>query len=154
MRLPMAANEPVQNNRPATGGATGKGFKPGKSGNPGGRPKGLASRVREAAPADELADYFAAIWKKDLTKLAELKIDATEISLADRNKAADWLSERGYGKPASFALVEDPDPLGLNEEDLNAAVDRFAAEVVRLAPAPDPEGSDGGDGTPGERKPG
>jgi hypothetical protein len=29
------------------GGITGKGFKPGQSGNPGGRPKGLAAAVRE-----------------------------------------------------------------------------------------------------------
>jgi hypothetical protein len=36
----------VQNNG-GTGGITGKGFMPGRSGNPGGRPKGLARATRE-----------------------------------------------------------------------------------------------------------
>ena len=43
------AMSPVEN-PPATtrhGGVTGAGFLPGQSGNPGGRPKGLARRVRE-----------------------------------------------------------------------------------------------------------
>jgi hypothetical protein len=46
--------KPVENNKKTTGkkttgkklgGCTGKGFKPGQSGNPGGRPKGLVSRA-------------------------------------------------------------------------------------------------------------
>lgn len=41
--------------RPETtrlGGVTGNGFKPGQSGNPGGRPKGLGWRVRELVGED------------------------------------------------------------------------------------------------------
>jgi Family of unknown function (DUF5681) len=38
------------------GGITGRGFMPGESGNPGGRPKGLARRVRELVGDDGRAD--------------------------------------------------------------------------------------------------
>ena len=42
----------VQNNGGATGGVTGKGFRPGRSGNPGGRPQGLARATRELVGED------------------------------------------------------------------------------------------------------
>jgi hypothetical protein len=41
-----AVENPPETTRP--GGITGAGFKPGQSGNPGGRPKGLARTVRDA----------------------------------------------------------------------------------------------------------
>ena len=46
--------ELVSNNGEATqlGGVTGRGFMPGKSGNPSGRPKGIAKAVREACGGD------------------------------------------------------------------------------------------------------
>ena len=42
------------------GGVTGRGFQPGQSGNPGGRPDGLSRRVRELAGDDghEIADFI------------------------------------------------------------------------------------------------
>ena len=46
--------ELVSNNGETTqlGGVTGRGFMPGKSGNPSGRPKGIAKAVREACGGD------------------------------------------------------------------------------------------------------
>ena len=45
------------------GGVTGKGFTPGVSGNPGGRPKGLSRRVRELLGEDggAIADYMVSV---------------------------------------------------------------------------------------------
>jgi Family of unknown function (DUF5681) len=42
----------VQNNGGTTGGITRKGFMPGQSGNPGGRPKSLAKATRELVGED------------------------------------------------------------------------------------------------------
>jgi hypothetical protein len=42
----------VQNNRGTTGGIIRKGFMPGRSGNPGGRPKSLAKATRELVGED------------------------------------------------------------------------------------------------------
>ena len=46
----------VENNHETTrpGGITGNGFKPGQSGNPGGRPKGIAKTVRDACGGSPL----------------------------------------------------------------------------------------------------
>ena len=45
----------IQNNAGTTGGVTGRGFMPGRSGNPGGRPKGLAKATRELVGDDGMA---------------------------------------------------------------------------------------------------
>ena len=51
----------VENNGATTeglGGITGKGFRPGQSGNPGGRPKGLASKARELTKDGQISLQF------------------------------------------------------------------------------------------------
>ena len=68
---------------------------PGESGNPGGRPKGLARRVREAVGRDG---------ERLVTFHVEVMED-TEQKMADRLAAARWLAERGFGR---VALVADP----------------------------------------------
>jgi len=109
----------VQNNRVTTaGGITGRGFAPGQSGNPGGRPKGLTRRVRELVGDDgtEIAEFMYAVMADEGARMA------------DRLEAARWLADRGFGKPPQdleLALK------GQEAFDVNA----FATFAARYLPA-------------------
>jgi hypothetical protein len=98
-------------------------FQAGRSGNPGGRPRGLARRTRELVgeDGDEIVRFWLALMRDETAKTA------------DRLEASRLLAVRGWGKPAAFELVEDDDPLGLDDERREAAVIAFDAEVRRLA---------------------
>ena len=69
------------------GGVTGKGFTPGVSGNPGGRPKGLSRRVRELGGEDgeAIAKYMLSVMNDERARTA------------DRIEAGKWLANRGFG---------------------------------------------------------
>ncbi len=72
----------AQNN----GGATGKGFRPGQSGNPGGRPKGLGAYIRaQTRDGEELVDIA-------------LEIVRSKANVRRRIEALHWLADRGWGK--------------------------------------------------------
>ena len=73
-------------------------FRPGQSGNPGGRPKGLGRYVRELIGEDgrRVADFMLGVLE-----------DAGE-PLKRRMQAASWLADRGFGRATS--------PLGGDEE--------------------------------------
>ena len=79
-------------------------WKPGQSGNPSGRPKGIAKAFREAV--------------KDPAELAALLL---EIAQDERQKTSDRIAamrellDRGYGKAASFAAIEGADPLEIDD---------------------------------------
>ena len=80
------------------GGITGAGFLPGQSGNPGGRPKGLARRVRElVGDSGELILEF----------MVEVLGDET-ARMADRLEAARWLADRGFGKAVQAVEIDLP----------------------------------------------
>lgn len=108
--------------RPESGQATQ--FKPGQSGNPSGRPKGIAARARALIGNDpgELLEVFLSIARDPSEKAA------------DRRAAAEALLDRAYGKAPTFTPV-DGDPLELSgiDSDIAAAVDELARK--RKAPS-------------------
>lgn len=75
-------------------------FKPGQSGNPGGRPTGLAARVREATRdgADIVAFYLEAFEGKLVPVTTESSVKEKALAADVREKAASWLADRGFGK--------------------------------------------------------
>ena len=108
MAVPHMAVENNAETAHRLGGATGKGFVPGQSGNPGGRPRGLARMVREAVgEGADLIEFMTAVLKGDAKRLG-----VRTVSLRDRMQAAEWLTDRGYGKtiPVVDLPVEVPPP--------------------------------------------
>lgn len=103
-------------------------FAPGKSGNPGGRPKGLRSRVREEVGEQDLVKFAAAVFYGDTADLSAWNVVPADITLRDRQWAHGYLSDQGYGKAPSFAPVEDGDPLELNntEQIIETLMDELA----------------------------
>ena len=85
--------------------ARGKPFKPGQSGNPGGRPKGIVARVKEMGGEDG-SKYLGILDAIADGKLTTTVMDGdrnpVEIgpSIKDRREAAIALLDRGWGKPA------------------------------------------------------
>ena len=119
----------VQNNGRSTGGITGRGFRPGQSGNPGGRPKGqaeLSTAARKLVGED--GEALVHLWW-------DIARDETRRD-ADRLRASELLADRGWGKAAVYQEQEG-DPLDLAE--LEAAAESFRRSILRLAENPDSE---------------
>lgn len=110
------AGKNVQNNADNnTGGITGKGWKPGQSGNPGGRPK---SELSAAIVARKVAEAKCEINGKDgkpryagMSKLEALFARLWERAMAKGDvQAARLLLEYGYGKPAQTVDLKSTAP--------------------------------------------
>lgn len=108
----------AENNHETTrpGGITGNGFKPGQSGNPGGRPKGIARAFRDTMGSPEEAARGL------------LEIARTAKRPADRIAAWRELLDRGWGKAPAFAVMESDDPLELS--DIAREIQRIADELA------------------------
>lgn len=89
----------------------------GVSGNPKGRPKGIARAVRDAVDVDEMIAILV-----DTAR--------TSSKPGDRIAAVRELLDRGYGKSPAFAAIEGSDPLEQDE------VSREIAEIVRALEPP------------------
>jgi len=120
----------AQNNGTTTGGITGKGFRPGQSGNPGGRPKGLANATRELVGEDGMP--LVELW-------LSIAMDPMHRD-ADRLRASELLADRGWGKITASQPLEDDDPFGL--ADLEAAAEDFTRRLDRLRLVADEETPD------------
>ena len=123
----------VENRRGTTrtGGVTGHGFLPGQSGNPGGRPKGLARKVRELVGEDgfEVAEFMFSVLKDERARTA------------DRMEAARWLADRGFGRAVQGLEIDVArrstlDVTTFATEDLEAIVailEKYEPSVGELA---------------------
>jgi hypothetical protein len=108
----------------------------------GGRPKGLARRVREEAGDDgdllvSLMLHHATGWRfmvnPAITITPEMREDPNnweKVSVSDQQAAVRWLADRGYGKAQEFVPIEaDTLQLGADFAALAAAVERDMDEL-------------------------
>lgn len=84
----------------ATDRVVGRPFAKGVSGNPGGRPKGLASYVREQTlDGEELVDFHLRVRKGE-------EVNGRRFTTDQMMEAARWLGDRGWGKAIQQSVVE------------------------------------------------
>lgn len=114
-----------------------KPWKPGQSGNPSGRPKGIARTVRERCGGDpgQLVDILLGI------------AEDTGQKASDRTAAARALIEHGWGKAPAFAAIEGGDPL--EQSDLDRAIGAIADELAGRRNAKEPPESGSSQATTG-----
>jgi hypothetical protein len=94
----------------------------GVSGNPGGRPQGLARATRELVGEDGMA--LAQLWW-------DIARDETRRD-SDRLEASRLLADRGWGRAPTYAAIEEADPLDL--ANLEQAAEEFKAKILALVP--------------------
>ena len=82
----------------------------------------MAKAARELVGADGRA--LAEFWNDVLHD--------EDAKLSDRLEASRLLADRGFGKAASFAPIEEEDPLGLA-----GAHDKLVERLARVLPLPD-----------------
>jgi hypothetical protein len=100
-------------------------FKPGQSGNPGGRPKGLAAKAREHA--DKALDVIAAALDDQDPKV--------------RIAAAKEIFDRGFGKPVTMTADVSKRLEDLDDDSLDSAIDALRAAISTT------DAADGGKGS-------
>jgi hypothetical protein len=117
-----ASNEPQ--NRDTSGR-----FKPGVSGNPGGRPVGLSQLIRSKTDdGNELVEMMLQVFRGELGEDVRARV-----------QAASWLSDRAFGRPRPMSemppesahaySVDGKDPV----EELKAKLDAIRARRIAWA---------------------
>jgi hypothetical protein len=145
MAEPLDQAEPSAENSERTA-TRGRPFEKGISGNPGGRKKGLAGRVRETIGEDgeSLVGFWGAVLSGELRTVRTVldakgeptgKTETTyeKVSVSDRLAVSKILAERGWGKPAEFVPIEDSNPLdfGIQEDETIAdALERRCTDIA------------------------
>jgi hypothetical protein len=105
---------------------TGAGFRPGVSGNPGGRPKGLGRLVRETVGED--GDVIVQFMTAVMTDRSQ--------RTRDRLDAAKWLADRGFGRAGQVETQLLPSKLDLSkltDEELETMIVLFEKAEARDA---------------------
>jgi Family of unknown function (DUF5681) len=115
-------NDTVENN----GGITGKGWVKGQTGNPGGRPKGIAALARQHT--DKALEVL----------VNALNDDDARVRVA----ASKEILDRGFGK--SIAMTADlTNKLDQFDDDaIDTAIDVLRAAIASAEPATEPKGSE------------
>lgn len=90
-----------------------KPFQPGQSGNPGGRPKGIAAKAREHG--DKALDVLVNALDDDDAKT--------------RIVAAREILDRGYGKPVTMTADVTNRLSDLDDDTLNSAIDALRSAI-------------------------
>jgi hypothetical protein len=93
-----SASPPLPPRPKRLGGITGKGFRPGKSGNPGGQPRGLVTEIRhQTKDGHELVTFALRVLRNE------------KAEMRDRCWACTYLTDRGFGKPVQAIEHAGPD---------------------------------------------
>ena len=111
------------------GGVTGAGFVPGVSGNPGGRPKGLARTVRELVGEDGVlvAEFMVSVMGDERARTR------------DRLEAGKWLADRAFGRSVQALDVDvglrprEMDLTKLSDDELKTLVAIYEKGLAEAA---------------------
>ncbi len=115
----------------------GRPFQKGLSGNPGGRPKGISSKVREILGGNDGEAIVRLLAMAMTGRLPDPnhpddREKFIEVDVRERIMAAKLLMERGWGKPPQFAPMEDDDPLDMLERESDEIAAVFDARLDEL----------------------
>lgn len=112
-------------------------FPPGVSGNPGGRPRGFASFIREhTRDGEELAELVLRIARGE-----RLEGERRRPSLRMRLEAISWLADRGFGRPRqAIELGRDergPVAFTMTFGDVESHLERYSDVLETIARPPE-----------------
>ncbi len=109
-------------------------WKPGQSGNPGGRPKSFASKIRDETKGLE----------KQIQRMIEFSLGMHGATVQNQIDATKWIADRSHGKAVETSVMVEADareleePLQIATESLEALA-RAISEPIALVPDLDPD---------------